>query len=191
MSETNSAWQCVQIADLLRRVEEAVLEAITVLGTTIHGGIGEGVHRTLGVGEIAGLKEKVAVASDLTDQLAQLGERLPDTRIELSYATAFDGAAADLSEGILDPRMALLAARVLDVKTAWAALAQALLSTDVCAAWEGVTVEQMLLRSRGATRGEARRVIADAGLPAASVFSECSARGIERLATALKRCADS
>jgi hypothetical protein len=185
MPTSKSAWQCVQIADLLRRVEEIVLDSITALGAGVHAGLGEGTTCTLSRTEVAGLKDKLVVASDLSDQLAQLGERLPNHDIDVSYEGARDGAAADLADGILDPTMALLAARVLDVTTGWPALAQALVSTDVRAAWDDVTVEQMLLRSRGATRTQVRQVIRDAGLASNVTFAALPAKGIEALAAAL------
>ncbi len=187
MPTTNAAWVCVQSADLLRRVEEIVLETMTALGTDLHAGVSEDVHRSLSADESSALKQQIAAIHDLTDQLQHLTERLPDDDSEISYTEIREGAATELADGILDPRAALLAIGVLDAKAGWAALADALETTDVRTAWDDVTLDNMLARSRGADHRKALRVIRDAGLSPGSTFPECSPEDLQRLAASLAR----
>jgi hypothetical protein len=98
-----------------------------------------------------------------------------------------DAAAADLADGIVDPRRVLLAARLLDVRHGWPALAASLVAGDVVSAWGALTVGELIGRFRDADARVVARVVEEAGLRPGSRFAACPAEQLVAVAAGLRR----
>jgi hypothetical protein len=184
MVRVNAAWISLQIADLLRRLEDRVLEAITAQGPDLLASP-DTVDTAISAEETDRIKDAIDEIYDLADQLAQLGPRLPSGRIEINHREVWDGAVTALADGQVDSHDALLAARILDIPSGWAALADTLTSTDAPALWD-MTLAELLIRFRGADERLVRRAIQEAGLEPELTFSSCSPDVLARLASVLR-----
>jgi hypothetical protein len=187
MVSTNPAWTLVQIADLLRRAEDSLLEALAILGPNVHVGIAEQAACILEADGSLRLKDAMSEVCELGQQLGLLVSAVPSGGVEIRHDQVAAGAFADLADGIIDPGRALLAAQVLDVPSGWGALAVGLASSDVATVWEGTTLEMLIGRFRGADPRLARAVIAEADLAPEMTFAHCSPADLARLAAALQQ----
>jgi len=184
-----SGWTLIQLLEQIRRAEELLLDVITVAGPHLHGGMPSDARLELTATDVRRILTALGESVDIAEHLELLATHLPDRALEVGYEAVRDAAAADLAQGIVDPRRALLAARLLDVTHGWRALATALGTADAVATWEGLTVEELLLRFRGADRGVVRELIAAAGLKPGARFATSSSERIAALADGLRRSA--
>ncbi len=185
MNGTSSeAWALVQAAELVRASDALLLSALALLhevGPDL-GEYDEVVLREDELAEIVRIGDELA---ELAGQLQALTEQLPRGDLQLTQADVADGAAEDLRHGIIDPMRATLAARVLPARGGWQTLAEALRSADTHAAWERLTLDDLLGHFRGATSTLVQQVLSAADLPAETRLSTCDEWDVERLAEAL------
>lgn len=192
MSETTAdagtaGWTLVQLAELVRRAEELLLDGITLVGPQVHADMAADTTIALSADEVRHVGAALSEGVELAEQLELLTARLPDGPVDADHDAVCEAAAADLARGIVDPRRALVAARVLDVERGWPALADSLTAGDVVAAWGDLTVERLLGRFRGADPHAVERVAAEAGLVEPDApFSTCSPGRLAALAEALR-----
>jgi hypothetical protein len=182
-----TGWTLVQISELVRRAEELLLDGITLVGPHAHAGMGAETTIELSLAELRRVASALTEGVELAEQLELLSTRLPDGGVEASYAAVRDAAAADLANGIVDPRRVLLAARILDVARGWPALAASLAVGDVVSAWGGLTIEGLLIRFREADRGAVELVATEAGVELGERFASCPPEQLAALAAGLRR----
>jgi hypothetical protein len=182
-----AGWTLVQLSEMVRRVEELLLDGITLAGPHLHAGMPPDATLELTATDVRRVVSALAEGVEIAEHLELLATHLPDGPIEVDYAAVRDAAAADLARGIVDPRRALLAARLLDVEHGWPALATALASGDAADTWQSLTVEELLLRFRGADREAVSALVAEAGLAPAARFAETPAQELAALAQCLLR----
>ncbi|HMJ04141.1 MAG TPA: hypothetical protein VK506_14460 [Conexibacter sp.] len=182
-----AGWTLVQLSELIRRVEELLLDGITLAGPHLHAGMPPDAALELTATDVRRVIAALAEGVEIAEHLDLLAGHVPDGAIDVGYEAVRDAAAADLAGGIADPRRALLAARLLDVEHGWPALATALDVGDAVETWQALTVEELLGRFRGAERGVVRDVLADAGLPAGARFAACPLERLAALADGLRR----
>jgi hypothetical protein len=182
-----AGWTLVQLAESVRRAERLLLDGIALVGPHAHAAMPADAAIELSADELRRLVASLAEGVEIAEQLDLLSARLPDTGLAAPYEAVRDAAAADLAEGIVDPRRVLLAARVLDVAHGWGALAASLAAGDVVSAWEALTVEQLLGRFRGADPRVVAQVVEDAELEADARFASCSPERLAALAAELRR----
>jgi hypothetical protein len=186
-----TAWACVQISDLLRRANDEVRCATETLDLDPTD-IPADLERTMFCSEADRLKRALLNIVEIAEQLEHLAEGLPaDDDIRIAGEGIGAEAAADLANGILDPRRALLAAGVLDRRTGFGALAEGLRCSEAHAAWTEEAVEDMLSRFRGADPLLVRDILSDMGLSAGTSFANLDAGDAARLAAALAHRASS
>lgn len=182
-----AGWTLVQVAELVRRAEELLLDGITLVGPHVHAGMATDATIALGAPQLRRMAAALHEGVELAEQLELLTSRLPGGAVETDYAAVCEAAAVDLAGGILDPRRVLVAARLLDFETGWRALADSLVAGDVVAAWGELTVEALLSRFRGADPHDVELVAAEAGLLEPDVpFSACPPAQLVALAGALR-----
>ena len=177
----------VQISELVRRAEELLLDGVTLVGPYAHAGMPAEATIELGVEELRRVAVSLIEGIEIAEQLKLLAARLPDRGIAADYDAVRDAAAADLASGIVEPRRALLAARMLDVPHGWAALAASLAAGDVVSAWGALTVETLLGRFRDADPRVVAQVATEAGLEPGTRFAACSPERLAALAAGLRR----
>lgn len=186
-----TAWACVQISDLLRRASDDVRYATKTLDLDPTD-LPAHLERTMLCSEADRLKHALLTIAEIAEQLEHLAERLPaDEDIRIAGEDISAEAAADLANGILDPRRALLAAEILDRRTGFGALAEGLRCTEAHASWTDETVEDVLSRFRGVDPLLVRDILNDTGLPTGTSFADLDAGDAARLATTLAHCAGS
>lgn len=185
MTKPDHGWQLVQLAELLRTIEEhgdIALRALRGLDTDLD----EDAVLTVPCPELDDVRAVVVEIAQLAERAEQIAELLArDDDVEIAYSEVADAAAADLAAGILDGERARLAFRLLPAATGWRVLADALRSADVHGAWEDVTIADALGAFRGATREQVEQVAATAGLTPATEIATCGPGEIARLAAAL------
>jgi hypothetical protein len=182
-----SGWTLVQISELVRRAEELLLDGIALVGPHAHAGMAAGATVELGADELHRIAASLVEGVEISEQLELLATRLPDSGIAASYEEVRDAAAADLAAGIVEPRRALLAARLLDVPHGWKALAASLTAGDVVSAWGALTVESLLSRFRDADPRVIAQIIEEAGLAPGTRFDACASEQLTALAAELRR----
>lgn len=181
-----AGWTLVQISELVRRAEELLLDGVTLLGPHAHAAMSPAATIELGAAELRRVATALTEGVELAEQLELLAARLPDGAIAARYDAVRDAAAADLADGIVDPRRVMLAARMLDVASGWPALAGSLAAGDVVSAWGALTVESLLGRFREADPRAVARVAAEAGLDPGTRFSACPPERLAALAAGLR-----
>lgn len=182
-----AGWTLVQLSELVRRAEELLLDGITLAGPHTHAGMPADATIELAPGELQRVAAALAEGVEIAEQLKLLAARLPADPVLARYDAVRDAAAADVANGIVDPRRLLLAARLLDVAHGWPALAASLAAGDVVSTWDGLTVETLLGRFRGADPQLVEQVVAAAGLEHGSRFADCPAEQLAALAAGLRR----
>lgn len=183
----HSGWTVVQISELVRRAEELLLDGIALVGPHSHAGMPSEATVELGVDEVRRVTASLVEGVEIAEQLELLAARLPGGAIVASYEEVRDAAAADLAAGIVEPRRALLAARLLDVRNGWKALAASLTAGDVVSAWGGLTIEALLGRFRDADPRVVAQVVEEAGLAPGTRFDACPSEQLVALAAELRR----
>ena len=113
-----AGWTLVQLSELVRRAEELLLDGITLAGPHTHAGMPADATIELAPGELQRVAAALAEGVEIAEQLELLAARLPADPVLARYDAVRDAAAADVANGIVDPRRLLLAARLLDVATA-------------------------------------------------------------------------
>jgi hypothetical protein len=182
-----AGWTLVQLSEMVRRVEELLLDGITLAGPHLHAGMPPDAVLELTATDVRRVVAALAEGMEIAERLELLAAHLPDGPVDAEYEAVRDAAAADLARGIVDPRRALLAARLLDVEHGWPALATALSSGDATDTWQSLTVEELLTRFRGADRDVARALVADAGLAPDARFASAPPERLAALADRLRR----
>jgi hypothetical protein len=182
-----AGWTLVQLSELVRRAEQLLLDGIALVGPNAHAAMAPGATIELGPAELERVVAALAEGGEIAEQLELLAARLPGDAIVASYDAVRAAAAADVANGIVDPRRLLLAARVLDVAHGWPALAGALTAGDVVSAWDGLTVEQLLGRFRDADPQLVARVASDAGVEPEACVAACPPARLGALAEGLRR----
>jgi hypothetical protein len=180
-------WTLVQLSALVRRAEELLLDGFTLVGPHANADMRADAEIAVDGAAMRRVAGSLAEGVEIAEQLELLAERLPATTVAADYRAVSDAAAADLACGIVDPRRALLAARLLDVSRGWPALADALAAGDVVSTWEELTVEAMLRRFRAADPRVVERVAAEAGVALDTPFSACPPDRLAALADGLRR----
>lgn len=183
----DAGWTLVQLSELARRVEQLLLDGITLAGPHLHADMPAGAVLTLTATDVRRVVASLAEGVELGERLELLASRLPDGPVDAGYDAVRDAAAADLASGIADPGQVVLAARVLDVAHGWPALAACLNGADAVATWNRLGVEELLTRFRGADRDLVRTLVAEAGLEPDARFASCAPEGLAALAGALQR----
>jgi hypothetical protein len=192
MAETAaSAWRLVQLGALIRAVERIQLDLITILGPDASADITADATIDLTSEELRRVGDRVELAYELTEAVRALAAQLGDGDLHVTFDDVREGAAAELGDGILDPRRALLAASLLDVHTGWAALARALRESEAVRTWDEVTVAQVLMQFRDIDRMLPERLTREAQLAPEAVLARCSELEFTRLADVLERYGDS
>lgn len=182
-----AGWTLVQLSELVRRAEELLLDGITLVGPHAHAAMAPEATIELGSLELERVVAALTEGGEIAEQLELLAARLPGDAIRASYAAVRDAAAADVADGIVDPRRLLLAARILDVAHGWPALAASLAAGDVVSAWGSLTVETLLTRFRDADRAHVGLVAAEAGVAPGEPLAACSPGQLTALAGGLRR----
>ncbi|HET6447844.1 MAG TPA: hypothetical protein VFG31_01950 [Conexibacter sp.] len=182
-----AGWTLVQLSEAVRRAEELLLDGITLVGPHAHAAMPAGTAIELGADAMRHVVASLTEGVEIAEQLELLAARLPEAGLVASYEAVRDAAAADLADGIVDPRRVLLAARVLDVAQGWQALAASLAAGDVVSAWGALTVEQLLGRFRGADPRVVAQVAEEAGVERNAQFATCPAERLAALAAGLRR----
>ena len=157
------------------------------MGAHAHAGWRPGATIALGEAELRRVVQTLGEGAEIAEQLELLAARLPEGPIAAGWEAVRDAAAADLAAGIVDPRRALLAARVLDVAHGWPALAASLAEGDAVSAWDRLTVDELLGRFRDADPRVVARVVEEAGLDAGTPFAACPSERLAALAAGLRR----
>jgi hypothetical protein len=190
MSGTSPAWDVVQIAELVRAGEERLLRALRTLNVDARVTMPEQSGWVLSGEEAEELRTVLIEHSETAEQLRALAERLPEQGVAATYVDVRDGAAAALSDGILDPAAVAMAAAVLDVRVGWRALADSLASTDVRSAWTTRGVADLLGAFRGADRRLVQSALREADIAPEERWPDLSATSTRRLAAALSTRAE-
>jgi hypothetical protein len=175
----------VRIGELVHAAEQVQLELIETLGPEACAAIPGGATIALDAGEVQRVRDGIEAAFELAEELRSLGEHLPAGELRVTAEQAGEGAAADLAGGILDLARLRLAARVLEARAGWAALAQGLRVSESVGAWGDVTVSEILLAFRDVDPRLIEVVLRDALLAPFTTFEECSAEALGRLAQVL------
>jgi hypothetical protein len=184
-----AGWTLVQVSELVRRAEELLLDGITLVGPHAHAGMPPDATIALDEAAVRRVGRALAEGLEIAEQLELLAVRLPGGTIAADWAAVRDAAAADLANGIVDPRRVLLAARVLDVSHGWRALAASLAEGDAVSAWDRLTVDELLGRFRDADPRVVAQVVAAAGLDPGTRFATCRSEQLMALAAELRRYA--
>jgi len=187
VEDGRAGWTLVQVSELVRRAEELLLDGVTLVGPHAHAGMAADAAIAIGCTELGRLKCALGECIELAEQLELLAARLPDRPVAAAWERVAAAAAADMADGIVDPRRALLAARLLDVARGWEALAVALTDADAVAAWERLSVEELLGRFRDADPQHVAQVVTEAGIEAGTPFAACSPDQLTALAVGLRR----
>jgi len=182
-----AGWALVQLSELVRRAEELLLDGITLVGPHAHAAMAPDARIELDAAEMRRLAAALLEGVELAEQLELVATRLPAGGFDTDYVAVRDAAAADLASGIVDPRRALLAARVLDVPHGWAALAVSLAHGDVVSAWDTLGVRTLLGRFRGADSDLVAQVVSESGIGSDQSFATCAPEQLDALATGLRR----
>lgn len=182
-----AGWALVQLSELVRRAEELLLDGITLVGPHAHAAMGRDATIELGAAELERVVAALTEGGEIAEQLELLAARLPGDAVTASYAAVRDAAAADLANGIVDPRRLLLAARILDAAHGWPALAASLTAGDAVSAWGALTVEGLLGRFRDVDVALVALVAAEAGVEAGARLAACSPEQLAALAGGLRR----
>jgi hypothetical protein len=182
-----SGWTLVQISELVRRAEELLLDGIALVGPHAHAAMPSQATIEVGADELRRVGASLVEGVEISEQLELLAARLPAGGIAASYDEVRAAAAADLAAGIVEPRRALLAARMLDVSHGWKALAASLAAEDVVSTWGTLTVEALLGRFRDADPRVVAQVVEEAGLAPQTRFDACPSERLEALAAGLRR----
>ncbi len=182
-----AGWTLVQLSELVRRAEELLLDGVTLLGPHAHAAMAPDATIELGTVELRRVVAALAEGGEIAEQLELLAAGLPGDAIVAGYEDVRAAAAADLADGILDPRRLMLAARLLDTGCGWNALAGSLTEGDVVSAWDGLTVETLLGRFRGADAALVAGVAAEAGIEPAARLAACRPEQLAALARGLRR----
>lgn len=177
----------MQASELVRRVEDLLLDGLSIAGPHMHGGMPAEAAFALDARQVQRVVAVLLEGAEIAEQLELLASRLPDGPIDASYEAVRAAAAADLAAGIVDPRRLLLAARLLDVPHGWAALAESLGGSDVCSTWDGLVVETLLCSFRGADRARVHEVAREAGLEPGAQIATCPSDRLLALAAELRR----
>jgi hypothetical protein len=127
----SAAWTVVQIAELVRADEGLLLRALGQLDPDARADMPDEGSWTLSGQDADELRTLLTQHRDIAEHLHALAELLPDHGVTTTYPEVRNGAAQALAEGILDPCLLIVTVSVLDVRTGWRALAEALTSTDV------------------------------------------------------------
>jgi len=186
MSEGHVAWSLLQLAELLRTVDEQVRHAMPILDEVAAGLCAQDGAARVGAGELARLREAGEALADLASRIHAIGDELPFEAVELDVEGLAAVALEDLAGGIIDPARARLAARTARAHDGWPALGRALRTSDAHTAWEGIGVGELLGSFRGAEPELVDRVLSVAELPADATFPACEPAAIGRLAVALE-----
>lgn len=182
-----AGWTLVQLSELVRRAEGLLLDGITLAGPHAHAELPAGAAIEVGADALRRIAALLAEGVEIAERLELLAHQLPDAGLAVPYEAVRDAAAAELMEGIIDPRRVLLAARVLDVAHGWRALAASLAIEDVVAAWGPLSVAELLKRFRGADPQLVAGLVADAGLEPDARFAACAPEQLAALASGLRR----
>ena len=166
------------------------LAALAQLDVDVSAAIPTDADVEVGQDRIEALAASLADAAEIGEQISDLARLLPAAPVRLSYASVRDAAAAALAGGTLDPYRALLAVRVLDVRTGWPALADALRAVDVRFSWDTIGPHDLLAEFRGANGAEIARALRDAGIDRDTSFAHCSPDALMRLTIALNERAN-
>lgn len=179
-------WTLVQLSELVRRVEELLLDGLTLAGPHLHTGMPPDAALVLTATDMRRIRAALGESVEIAEQVELLSGQLPDGPLDVDYEAVRSAAAEDLANGIVDPRRALLAARLLGLEHGWPALAAALVTGDAAASWEELTVAELLTRFRGADREVVRELIAAAGIAQDARFATCAPEQLVALADGLR-----
>jgi hypothetical protein len=183
-----AGWTLVQLSELVRRAEQLLLDGITLVGAHAHVGMPADATIELDADELQRVVSALTEGVEIAEQLELHAARLPlSTGLCADYGAVRDAAAAELAAGIVDPWRVLLAARLLDVAHGWPALAASLAAGDVVSAWDGLTVETLLLRFRDAHPRSVEQIADEAGIDPQERFSACPPEQLDALAAGLRR----
>lgn len=179
------AWRLVEIAELVRRGEQLHLSAMSLLPSEVRAEMPEGTDTAIPAADIEQLASIAVESVEIAEQVCQLAQPLPDEDAVILYEDVREAAAADLAQGMLDHERVLVAARVLDVRAGWPALAEALRVVDIRDSWVHATPRRTLSAFRGAGRQLVTRALQLAGLSSEVAYADCTPEQLARLARAI------
>lgn len=181
-----TSWTLLQIGAIGSRLELHLVELMGALEPARLANVRGGETVEYSAARIDRIKSRIVEIREHAEQLAFMSETVPDEAIDFDFSEARAGAAADLTAGILEAPRARVAARTLDYRTGFKALAGGLRSGTEHSAWTSCTVDEVLGEFRGATPLEIEAVLRDAGLRLGTLWSDCDPADIARLAAALE-----
>jgi hypothetical protein len=183
----SAAWTVVQIAELVRADEELLLRALGHLDRDARADMPDDGAWTLSGQDADELRTLLTQHRDIAEHLHGLAEHLPEYGVTATYPDVRDGAAQALAEGILDPRLVIVTVSVLDVRTGWRALAEALTSTDVRTSWTTFDLEHLLGAFRHADRRLIRAALTDVALTGDARWDQLTTEQADTLVKTLTR----
>lgn len=183
--QASVAWLLVQISELVHRAEQMSMGMMRLLPPETRAEMPEEASATMAGAEVEELAIVAAEAAEIAEQVRQLTQGLPDEDVEIAYEDVREAAAADLAQGMLDPERAVVAARLLDVRTGWPALAEGLRTLDIRESWTGWAPRGMLAAFRDAGSELVGRALELAGIPPETVYADCTPEQLVRLAHVL------
>lgn len=167
--QTAAAWRLVEIAELVRRGEQLHLSAMSLLPAEVRAEMPKETDTTMPAVDIEQLASIAVESVEIAEQVRQLAQSLPDEDVAIVYEDVREAAAADLEQGVLDHERVLVAARVLEVRNGWPALAEALRVVDIRDSWTHATP----CRTLSAFRGAGRQLVSRALQPGAHDRDPC------------------
>ncbi len=178
-------WRLVEIAELVRRHQQLQMEALELLPSEACAEMPQGTDTEMFAADIERLTSIANESADIAEQVRHLAQSLPDEEVEIVYGDVCEAAAADLTDGMLDHERVLVAARVLDVRRGWPALAEGLRVVDIRDSWASATPRRTLSAFRGAGRALVSRALQAGGISSDAAYIDCAPEQLSSLADAI------
>jgi len=190
MTAGADAWNVVQIAELIRASEAVLLGALRILDVDARATMPRHATWVLSAAELDDLRTMVFEHAEFAERLRLIAEQLPARELLAVYDDVAAGAAAALADGILDPTTVRLAAGALGIRQGCAALADALVSTDVRSAWSELTVAALLNAFRDVDQAVVTHLINESGVDPVLTWAAADDETIRRVVVVLRSYAE-
>lgn len=187
MTARAEAWNVVQIAELVRASESGLLHALHILDVDARVTMPRQATWSMSAASLDDLRTLLFEHAEIAERMRLIAEQLPMRELLVVYDDVATGAAAALADGILDPAMVRLAAEALDVKGGWAALADALASTDVRSGWSDLTIAGLLEAFRDVDQRLVARLADESAIDPVLTWADADDETIRRVVALLRR----